>query len=38
VIDPAGKDPITYDKDYVVMLSDWTDENPTDVYHKYRHF
>ncbi|CAC9647513.1 copper resistance system multicopper oxidase [bacterium endosymbiont of Bathymodiolus sp. 5 South] len=36
VIDPAGKDPITYDKDYVVMLSDWTDENPTDVYHKLK--
>jgi CopA family copper-resistance protein len=36
VIDPAGKDPITYDKDYIVMLSDWTDENPIDVYHKLK--
>ncbi|SMN17033.1 Multicopper oxidase [uncultured Candidatus Thioglobus sp.] len=36
VIDPAEKDPVTYDKDYIVMLSDWTDENPTDVYHKLK--
>ncbi|WP_428085980.1 copper resistance system multicopper oxidase [Candidatus Thioglobus sp.] len=36
VIEPAEKDPMAYDKDYVVMLSDWTDENPTDVYHKLK--
>ncbi|MBA5249400.1 MAG: copper resistance system multicopper oxidase [Gammaproteobacteria bacterium] len=36
VIDPIEKDPVAYDKDYVVMLSDWTDENPTDVYHKLK--
>lgn len=28
VIDPAGSDPIAADRDYVVMLSDWTDEDP----------
>ena len=36
VIDPIEKDPVAYDKDYVVMLSDWTNENPTDVYHKLK--
>jgi len=28
IIDPLGKDPIAYDREYVVMLSDWTDEDP----------
>jgi CopA family copper-resistance protein len=28
VIEPRDKDPIQYDRDYVIMLSDWTDENP----------
>lgn len=32
VIDPIEKDPFEYDRDYVVMLSDWTDEDPNDVY------
>ncbi len=36
VIDPKEPPPYTYDRDYVVMLSDWTDENPTDVYHKLK--
>ncbi|MEN8167253.1 MAG: copper resistance system multicopper oxidase [Pseudomonadota bacterium] len=36
VIDPREADPITYDRDYVVMLSDWTDEDPTDVYRKLK--
>jgi CopA family copper-resistance protein len=36
VIDPRETDPVTYDRDYVVMLSDWTDEDPTDVYHKLK--
>jgi CopA family copper-resistance protein len=36
VIDPIEKDPVTYDKDYVIMLSDWTDENPMDVYAKLK--
>lgn len=31
IIDPLGKDPIAYDRDYVVMLSDWTDENPETI-------
>ena len=28
VIDPAGRDPFSYDRDYIVQLSDWTNENP----------
>ena len=32
IIEPAGADPIQYDRDYVVMLSDWTDENPETVF------
>ena len=36
VIDPIEKDPVAYDKDYVIMLSDWTDEDPIDVYHKLK--
>jgi len=36
VIDPKEPPPYTYDRDYVVMLSDWTDEDPNDVYHKLK--
>lgn len=36
VIDPAGPDPVAYDRDYVVMLSDWSDERPNDVYAKLK--
>ncbi|WP_330209691.1 copper resistance system multicopper oxidase [Pseudomonas sp. AM4(2022)] len=28
VIDPKDPEPYTYQRDYVVMLSDWTDEDP----------
>ena len=36
IIDPKEPAPFTYDRDYVVMLSDWTDENPTSVYSKLK--
>ncbi len=36
VIDPAGSDPIRADRDYVVQLSDWTDEDPMRVFHKLK--
>ncbi|MBT8139859.1 MAG: copper resistance system multicopper oxidase [Gammaproteobacteria bacterium] len=36
VIDPAGEDPVAYDRDYVVMLSDWSDEQPEDIYAKLK--
>jgi len=28
IVDPAQPDPISYDRDYVVVLSDWTFEDP----------
>ncbi len=31
VIEPAGEDPVAYDRDYSIVLSDWTDENPMTV-------
>ncbi len=36
VIDPKTPEPFTYDRDYVVLLSDWTDENPHTVYAKLK--
>jgi len=32
VIEPRQPEPFAYDRDYVVMLSDWTDENPDEVF------
>src|SRR5712691_9368851 len=32
LIDPLGTDPIAYDREYVVLLSDWTDEHPETVF------
>ena len=31
ILVPSGHEPYTYDRDYVVMLSDWTDEDPMTV-------
>ncbi|NOX49886.1 MAG: copper resistance system multicopper oxidase [Gammaproteobacteria bacterium] len=36
IIDPADGDPIRADRDYVVQLSDWTDEDPMRVFAKLR--
>jgi CopA family copper-resistance protein len=36
VIESREPEPFSYDRDYVVMLSDWTDENPMEVYHKLK--
>jgi CopA family copper-resistance protein len=32
VIDPAGADPIHADREHVIMLNDWTDEDPDAIY------
>ena len=32
IIEPRDKDPIAYDRDYVVLLSDWSDTNPDTLY------
>ncbi len=36
IIDPATSDPIQSDRDYVVLLSDWTDEDPMAVFAKLK--
>lgn len=36
VIDPKEPDPVSYDRDYVIMLSDWSDEDPNDIYAKLK--
>ena len=36
IIDPREPEPFSYDRDYVVMLSDWTDEEPMAVYRKLK--
>lgn len=36
VIDPAEPYPYSFDRDYVVMLSDWSDENPNRIYSKLK--
>ncbi len=32
VIEPSRPDPVGYDRDYVVLLSDWSDEKPERIY------
>jgi CopA family copper-resistance protein len=32
IIDPRGRDPIEFDREYVVLLSDWTDGNPETIF------
>lgn len=36
VIDPRHRDPIASDRDYTVLLSDWTDEDPMRVFDKLK--
>jgi CopA family copper-resistance protein len=36
VIEPKEPEPFQYDRDYVVMLSDWTDEDPAQVMAKLK--
>lgn len=36
VIDPKEPEPFSYDRDYVVVLSDWSDEDPDAVYAKLK--
>jgi CopA family copper-resistance protein len=32
IVEPQGDKPFDYDRDYVVMLSDWTSDGPEDAY------
>ncbi len=36
IVDPAKPDPVAYDREYVVMLSDWTFEDPDRVFAKLK--
>jgi len=36
VIRPKKKEPFSYDRDYVVVLSDWSDEKPMTIYSKLK--
>jgi CopA family copper-resistance protein len=36
VIDPIKPPPIDHDRDYVVVLSDWSDEDPSTIYAKLK--
>ena len=36
VIDPRDQDPVAYDREYVVQLSDWSDEEPNNIYAKLK--
>ena len=36
VIDPKVKDPYEYDREYVISLSDWSDEKPSSIYRKIK--
>jgi CopA family copper-resistance protein len=36
IISPKGKDPVAYDREYVMLLSDWTFENPHTVFSKLK--
>jgi len=36
IVDPREPEPFSYDREYVVMLSDWSDEEPADIYAKLK--
>lgn len=36
IIDPAGEDPIPYDREHVVMLSDWSFLHPHELFRKLK--
>lgn len=36
ILDPAGPDPVEYDREYVVMLSDWSFMHPMDIVRKLK--
>lgn len=41
IIDPAGPEPFAFEREHVVMLSEWTDEDPRRIYarlKKYSHY
>ncbi|WP_233842504.1 copper resistance system multicopper oxidase [Dyella sp. 2HG41-7] len=36
IVEPAGKQRVAADRDYVVMLNDWTDDNPASIFSRLK--
>lgn len=36
IIEPRNADPVKYDRDYILLLSDWSDEKPEAIYAKLK--
>lgn len=36
IIDPAGSDPVAFDREYVLLLSDWSDEDPRAIFRRLK--
>jgi FtsP/CotA-like multicopper oxidase with cupredoxin domain len=36
IVDPAGRDPVAYDREHVIVLSDWSFENPDKIFAKLK--
>ncbi len=36
IVDPLEPEPFAYDRDYTILLSDWSDEDPSDIYSKLK--
>lgn len=36
VVEPAGEEPAPADREHVLVLSDWTDEDPDSIYHNLK--
>lgn len=36
IIDPLEPEPFSYNREYVILLSDWSDENPASIYAKLK--
>lgn len=36
IVDPVEPEPYSYDRDYVLLLSDWSDEDPNSIYAKLK--
>ena len=36
IIDPAGPDPIAYDREHVIVLSDWSFMHPHEIFHRMK--
>jgi CopA family copper-resistance protein len=36
IIDPKGKDPVEYDREYIMVLSDWSFEDPHRIFSKLK--